>query len=701
MIGLLFWLSAIIYFFAANWGGLGHASKVTLACLLMVLFYGVSYGFAKWKPDLTDVGAWIFWGGSIAFGVAVALIGQIYNSHADGYTFFLIWLIPSVLLAIVTRFPVFSVQSFILLNITLYTYFYPTDRWIERTGLEETAITFGILLVNAAIVFLYATRKPKLVAYLAAAWIQLLAINVTVDWTGRYLFYDDAFSIVGIIVYILIGILYAGIYFQYLIKEENKVLIVIASLGAAILLISQFFMFASWISGLLVYLLGILLGIGLIVLGSVWGARFAKRSSGGNRWLHQLIKAVTIFLAVLLIVSSVLSIFYLLNLYGAEWILFSALVLVPIATLVGKSHSILRYTLMLSGLGIASSVLWDFSIPVLFVYVIIVGYALWRERGGAVYPFMLAAILYGAGLTIFRIVPDLSFDYGLLLLLGLSLGLYLLVSEPAAKGWNLIAVLTLWFVLTFFSDHSVLYYLSNITYLVFLLYKTYKVAAKNQRHWLEYAVLAYLIAYFGYKYYDLFWKLLHKSVTFALAGAVFFLIALYLDKRRLREEEGQAGFILVGVRKWVPIVLLQLLIMGAIITQKEIVLRNGTEIMLKVEPVDPRAFLQGDYVDLAYNISSYQSDEHYGRVYVILEQDEAGISQIKKIYDNMEEAREQLNGSDEVIIQGELNGDRITYGIESFFIEEGTGEWAEENARYAKVRVGSNGDAILMELESD
>ena len=167
-IGLLFWLSAIIYFFAANWGGMGHIAKVTLACLLMVLFYGVSYGFAKWKPGLADVGAWIFWGGSIAFGAAVALIGQIYNSHADGYTFFLIWLIPSVLLAIVTRFPVFSVQSFILFNITLYTYFYPVDRWIERTIMEDTDHHACHSVVNTAIMFLYASRKPKLVAYLAA-----------------------------------------------------------------------------------------------------------------------------------------------------------------------------------------------------------------------------------------------------------------------------------------------------------------------------------------------------------------------------------------------------------------------------------------------------------------------------------------------------------------------------------------------------
>lgn len=698
LIGLLFWLSAIIYFFAANWGGMSHVSRVTLACMLIILFYGVSYGFAKWRPDLADVGAWIFWGGSIAYGAAVALIGQIYNSHADGYTFFLIWLIPSVLLAIVTRFPVFTVQSYVLFNLTIYTYFYPLDRWIERTSGEDTAITISILLVNAIIMFLYASRKPKLVAYLAAVWVQILAIEVTTDWSSRYLYSDETFSIIGILVYVLIALLYAGIYNQYLVKSENKVLVVIASLGAAILLISHFFMIASWISGLFVYLLGILLAIGLVAGGTVWVARLARQSSAENHWQHLLIKAVSIFLAVLLITSSVMSIFYLLNLYGAEWILLSALVLVPIGSRMENHQSILRYTLMLSGLAIGSVVLWDFSILVLVGYVILVAYVLWREREKSVYPFMLIAFLYGLGLTLFRLLPDLSVDYGLLILTVLALGLYFFLAGPFTQCWNLIAVLTVWFVLTFFSEHSVLYYLSNIIYIVFLLYKTYK-TAESRKHWLEYAVFAYLIAYFGYKYYDLFWKLLHKSVTFALAGVVFFLVALYFDKRRLKEEAGQSGFILDGVRKWVPVVVLQLLIIGAIIMQKEMILRNGTEITLAVEPVDPRSLMQGDYVDLAYNISTYNTNQDAGRVYVLLHKDKEGISIIKSIHDKMEEAREQMDGDDDVIVRGDLSGGRITYGIESFFIEEGTGTWLEENAAYAKVKVGSNGDAILLELK--
>ena len=49
--------------------------------------------------------------------------------------------------------------------------------------------------------------------------------------------------------------------------------------------------------------------------------------------------------------------------------------------------------------------------------------------------------------------------------------------------------------------------------------------------------------------------------------------------------------------------LLQIGFLGWIIAGRAAVLRNGTEVLLKVEPVDPRDLLRGDYVSLGYEIS--------------------------------------------------------------------------------------------------
>ena len=307
-------------------------------------------------------------------------------------------------------------------------------------------------------------------------------------------------------------------------------------------------------------------------------------------------------------------------------------------------------------------------------------------------------MIYASVLLLYKLFPEISGDVVIIILIALTFGIYFWLKNPYTKGWNLVAILTLWLILTFFSESSALYYLYNFSYLFFLIYFTYRVV-QNRNHWLEYASILYLIGYLGYKYYDLFWTLLHKSITFAIVGGIFFGIALYLDKKiKSSNSEGRFEFVLKGARKWIPIVLIQLVILTLIIFQKESILRNGMDIILKVEPVDPRSLLQGDYVELSYNISQVETEDYSEQVYVLVEKDENGIYQIKQIYDTIEEARDEKTGKNQAILTGKSNGDTITYGIEHFFIEEGTGREVEQNAKYAKIRVGSNGDAILISI---
>lgn len=49
--------------------------------------------------------------------------------------------------------------------------------------------------------------------------------------------------------------------------------------------------------------------------------------------------------------------------------------------------------------------------------------------------------------------------------------------------------------------------------------------------------------------------------------------------------------------------LVQIAFLGWIIAGRAAILRDGTEVLLKVEPVDPRDLLRGDYVFLSYEIS--------------------------------------------------------------------------------------------------
>ncbi|KAA3449325.1 hypothetical protein C7I87_18080 [Mesorhizobium sp. SARCC-RB16n] len=49
--------------------------------------------------------------------------------------------------------------------------------------------------------------------------------------------------------------------------------------------------------------------------------------------------------------------------------------------------------------------------------------------------------------------------------------------------------------------------------------------------------------------------------------------------------------------------LVQIGFLGWIIAGRAAILRNGKEVLLKIEPVDPRDLLRGDYIVLGYNIS--------------------------------------------------------------------------------------------------
>ncbi|HEV7254545.1 MAG TPA: GDYXXLXY domain-containing protein [Mesorhizobium sp.] len=52
------------------------------------------------------------------------------------------------------------------------------------------------------------------------------------------------------------------------------------------------------------------------------------------------------------------------------------------------------------------------------------------------------------------------------------------------------------------------------------------------------------------------------------------------------------------------VALLQIGFLSWVITGRAAILRNGAEVLLRIEPVDPRDLLRGDYVQLAYGISN-------------------------------------------------------------------------------------------------
>lgn len=167
----------------------------------------------------------------------------------------------------------------------------------------------------------------------------------------------------------------------------------------------------------------------------------------------------------------------------------------------------------------------------------------------------------------------------------------------------------------------------------------------------------------------------------------------------------ERGILLLGVG-------LQIVVLLGLIIHHAMPLLFGETILLRVVPVDPRDLLRGDYVILGYEFSRVPPGGIQG-----LPQDSCGRNssqwQGRTVYVSLAaEPDGKHYRAEKFSIQrpttgkylcGELVGwDRIEFGIESYYVQEGTGrkyENAVRNGRLSvEVALDSNGQAKLRRL---
>lgn len=165
----------------------------------------------------------------------------------------------------------------------------------------------------------------------------------------------------------------------------------------------------------------------------------------------------------------------------------------------------------------------------------------------------------------------------------------------------------------------------------------------------------------------------------------------------------------------------QAAVLGWMIWDRTSLLASGREIVLEVIPVDPRSLFRGDYVILGYDISRFKlpaGSTPPGRnapFYVTLRKGEGSNWQAVA---GATEPPAQV-GADEVVIRGRVEyatnpgPDQrqepvvvgLNYGIESFFVPEGTGRELEkmvgDKKLSALIAVDAAGQAAIKGLISE
>lgn len=152
------------------------------------------------------------------------------------------------------------------------------------------------------------------------------------------------------------------------------------------------------------------------------------------------------------------------------------------------------------------------------------------------------------------------------------------------------------------------------------------------------------------------------------------------------------------------IVALQILFLFGMIGVRYYTLSAGTPVLLKASPVDPWDVFRGEYVRLEYDITWIKGPDLDSNrrqdVYVVLEKGDkywqaAGIYLDKPVL-----AGEQIFIKGSADYYNDFKGEyHVSYGIESYFVEEGTGIGLQQaKVLDAQVKVDRFGSAVIEKI---
>ena len=147
-----------------------------------------------------------------------------------------------------------------------------------------------------------------------------------------------------------------------------------------------------------------------------------------------------------------------------------------------------------------------------------------------------------------------------------------------------------------------------------------------------------------------------------------------------------------GLKRIAPliIVLLSLVVFSVIMMKHEVHLASGYPMYAKLAPLDPRSILQGDYMQLRYDLGlsdeGEPTDLHRATVYVAT--DSRGV---------IMSSRWQADGTHDRPL--ELQGGQWLWhpAVDSFMFAEGLADCYGQ-AKFAKLSVTDDGQAMLTDL---
>lgn len=148
-----------------------------------------------------------------------------------------------------------------------------------------------------------------------------------------------------------------------------------------------------------------------------------------------------------------------------------------------------------------------------------------------------------------------------------------------------------------------------------------------------------------------------------------------------------------------------LVIMTVNVAKFETHLATGDTVLLELAPVDPRGFMQGDYMTLRYALEGdvfnqlnkkFPENEYYidaSEGYVIVALDENNVGKFSRLVD----AKPNHLASTEIALHYRVRNNMMKLATNAFFFQEGHAE-AFEVAEYGLFRVNDKGEPLLTDM---
>lgn len=117
-LGIGFTIAGLIFFFAYNWSSIPKFAKMGIVQGLLIVTFVLSI-VLKTPPQIGKI---LLTASSVLVGVLFAVFGQIYQTGANAFDFFLAWTIFITLWVFITNFAPLSLLYIVLINTTLVLY---------------------------------------------------------------------------------------------------------------------------------------------------------------------------------------------------------------------------------------------------------------------------------------------------------------------------------------------------------------------------------------------------------------------------------------------------------------------------------------------------------------------------------------------------------------------------------------------------